>query len=215
MDFLTNAVFSLTVGIAGVIGLVRFRKVDPAYHPFLFLVWAALFEELCSIGILYAGYSNVILYNAFSLAEALLLCWQFWRWKVYRNKMFYVGLQVVFVLFWAFEWFGQPPAGFLSYFIVFYSFAVVLLSITCINQLLFRDMIPLFRNPVFLLCVCFILYYSFSALVEVFWMTGLQRSKVFRLHIHALLCYINLLTNLIFALAILWIPLRLRYILQC
>ena len=215
MNFFANAVFSLTVGISGVIGLVRFRKVDPVYHPFLYLVWIAFFQELCSILICCAGYSNVVLYNAYSLAECVLLCWQFRRWEFIQNEVFYCALLGVCVCFWGIEWIVQPPPGFLSYFIIFYSFVLVLLSINAINQLLFRDMISLLRNPIFLLCICFILYFSFSALVESFWMAGLQRSKTFRLHVHALLCYINLLTNLIFAIAVLWMPLRLRYILQC
>ncbi|GAA4736815.1 hypothetical protein [Flavisolibacter ginsenosidimutans] len=214
MDFVTNAFLSLTIGIGGVIGLLRFRKIDYRYHPFLFLVWSASIQEILSIIILYRGYSNSVFYNVYSLAEALLLCWQFRRWEVLKSKLFYRVLQAGLALFWLVEWLTASRNDFLSFFIIAYSFLVVLLSITGVNQLLFQDTLPLYRNPVFLLCLCFILYFGVSALVETFWMTGLKGSKVFRLNVYALLCYINLLTNLFFALAILWMPVRLHYILQ-
>lgn len=215
MDFFTNAFFSLTVGIGGAIGLVRFRKIAPAYRPFLFLLWASTLQEACSILILYQGYSNVVLYNVFSLAEAVLLCWQFRRWRTIRSKTLYAVFQGVLFLFWCTESIATSIFSFLSYYIIFYSFVVVLLSITCVNQLLFRDITPPFRNPVFLLCLCFIVSFGYSALVEIFWMAGLRNSTSFRLHLHALFCFINLLTNLVYVLAVLWMPMRLRYIQRC
>lgn len=214
MNFFTNAFLSLTVGIGGVIGLVRFRKIGPTYHPFLFLLWLAVLQEGLSILILCLGYSNVVLYNAYALAEATFICWQFRRWHTFRSRGFYAALQGLLFLFWCTEWLWGGFFGFLSYFIIFYSFVIVVLGITCINQLLFRDTTPLIRNPVFLLCVCFIVSFGYSALVETFWKVGLRQSLAFRLHLHALFCFINLLTNLVYALAVLWMPTRLRFILR-
>jgi hypothetical protein len=214
MDFFTNASLSLAIGIGAITGWIRFRKVDPAFHPFIYLVSAGFLHEVWSIALLCNGYSNVLLFNCYLLAEALLLCWQFHRWDIIARKGAFVFLQVILTSWWAVEWLFTPPQSFSSYFIIFYSVAAVLLSITCINRLLFREAGPLLRNPIFLLCACFILYFGFSALTEIFWMTDLKNSKAFRIRIHALLSYVNLFTNLVYAIAIIWMPTRFHYIMR-
>lgn len=212
MDFFTNVYMSLAIGFGAITGWIRFRKIDPAFHPFLYLLSAGFVHEVWSIIRLYTGHSNIVLFNSYLLAEALLLGWQFHRWGVIRRRGVFLALQLVLACWWATEWLLTAKNSFTSNFIIFYSITTVLLSITCINRLLFRDAGPLLRNSTFLLCACFILYFSFSALTEIFWMTELTNSKAFRIRIHALLNYVNLFTNLVYVIAILWMPMRFRSI---
>jgi hypothetical protein len=215
MTFLTSTCFSLSVVGGGLIGWVRFRKTDPAFFPFIYLVWLGSLNEVISAALIFSGYPNVISYNFFILGEAILTCWQFYRWQLFGNKKgLYYFFQCFFIGTWITEWMIRPFYSFSSYFIISYSFVLVLMSISTINQLVFKETTSLLKSPVFLICISFVLYFTISVLVETFWVFGLQQSREFRLKVQNLLSYINLLTNIAFTVAILWMPMRQRYILQ-
>jgi hypothetical protein len=217
MTFGLDVVFSLSIGLGAIIGWIRVRKTDPAFLPFLWLLWSGLINELISLVIVKAGCSNAINYNIFSLCEALLITWQFKRWKLFtRRKFLYYSLQALFVCGWFVESVIRARTNaFNSYFIIGHSAIIVLLSVNMINKTMFDEVTLLVLNPVFLICMGLIVYFTYAILVETFWMYGLNRSSVFRIHITEILSYVNLFTNLLFATATLCIPLKRQYILQC
>ncbi len=216
MSFWLSATFSLSVGFGVIIGWARFKKTDPAFFPFLLLLSLGLLNELISIGVMTAGKTNSINYNLFAIAEAMLVTWQFREWGLFdeRNR-FYFLLQVALPASCIAEWmFYSNGRIYTSHFIIGYSLLIVLMSIFMINRLLFSITENLLREPVFLICCGFCIYFSYTVLVEAFWLYGLNQSKDFRLGIYAILSYINLFTNLLYAFALLWIPLKRRYIMQ-
>jgi|SRR5436190_2707574 len=216
MTFELNAAFSLSVGIGAVIGWVRVKKTDPAFLPFLILIWLGFTNEVLSIILMKAGYSNAVYYNIFSLLEAIIINWQFRRWGLYRNNnRLYLIIQSLFLVGWITEILTKGSINsFNSYFIICYSTIIVILAINIVNKEMFKEPSSLLLNPVFLVCLGLILYLTYTILVEIFWVYGLNRTKVFRVRIYEIFAYINLLTNLIFAFAILWIPMKRQYILQ-
>jgi hypothetical protein len=216
MTFELNAAFSLSVGIGAVIGWVRVKKTDPAFLPFLILIWLGFTNEILSIILMKAGYSNAVYYNIFSLLEALIVNWQFRRWGLYgNNKRMYYIVQFLFVAGWVTEILTKGSIHtFNSYFIICYSTIIVILAINIVNKEMFKEPSSLLMNPVFLVCLGLIMYLTYTILVEIFWVYGLNSTKVFRVRIYEIFAYINLLTNLIFAFAILWIPMKRQYILQ-
>jgi hypothetical protein len=216
MSFTVNALFSLSIGITAIAGWVRCRKTDPAFLPFLWLVWIGFANEIMSLVIMYKGYTNVYNYNLYALVEALLVTWQFWRWDLFSGRRrAYFLLQTAYPAGWLAELlFSSKYHQFLSFFIIGHAIIIVLMSVAMNNRLLFKTAYSLFKEPVFLICAGFTVYFIYAILVEAFWMYGLQQSRVFRLRIYEILAYINLFTNLLFALAILWIPLKRQYILQ-
>ncbi|MCW3074283.1 MAG: hypothetical protein JWP69_1352 [Flaviaesturariibacter sp.] len=216
MSFFVNALFSLSVGFSALIGWVRYKKSDPAFFPFLLLVTLGFLHEILSILLLKAGYSNAASYNLFSLFEALLINWQFSRWQLFeKHPQGYHRLQCLMVTVWLCELaLQQSLLRFFSYFIIGYSFLIVLMSITLINRTIFRESRSLLRNSRFLICMGLIIYFIYAVLVETFWLFGLTQSQSFRVGIYQILSYINLFTNLIYALAFLWIPMKPRYIMQ-
>jgi hypothetical protein len=216
MNFWLNASFSLSVGLGAIIGWVRFRKTDPAFFPFLLLLSLGLLNELVSIVVMYAGKPNALNYNLFALAEAMLVLWQFSRWGLFKGRrQFFYLLQIIIVAGCAAEWILYSNGRiYNSHFIIGYSLLIVLMSILMINRLLFSVTDPLLREPVFLICTGFCIYFSYTVLVEAFWLYGLNHSKHFRLGIYDILSYINLFTNLLYAYALLWIPLKRQYIMQ-
>lgn len=216
MQFEMNAVFSLSVGIGAITGWIRFKKTDPAFFPFLILLWAGFVNELASILIISKGYSNAIYYNLFTLAEAIFISWQFYRWGLYgKRQRLYFSIQCLFIAGWLTEFLmRQNLQAFHSYFIIVYSTIIVFMSIHVLSNELFKEPGILFLNPVFLICMGFFVYFTYTILVEVFWMYGLNKSSVFRIRIYLVFSYINLITNLVFAFATLWIPKKPTYIMQ-
>jgi hypothetical protein len=216
MNFELNAAFSFTVGIGAVIGWIRIKKTDPAFLPFLWLLLLGFVHELTSFILSYAGYSNAITYNFFTLAEALLICFQFYKWGLFEQRPgLYYLLQFLFVTGWMSELLYRASLQeYFSYFIIGYATVLVFMSINMLNRLLFREPGSVLFQPEFLVCMGVVVYFTYTILVEVFWFYGLNKSSAFRLRIYEVFGYINLFTNLVFAFATLWIPLKRHYILQ-
>lgn len=216
MSFSLNVLFSLTIGIGAIIGWVRFHKTDPAFVPFICLLTVGLINEITGIGIAKAGYSNAITFNLYSLAESLLITWQFKRWGLFEKEIkFYYVLQASYIAGWTAEYILKDESRlFNSYFIIIHSVIIVLMSISQINRMLFSVSRYLLKEPVFLICMGMSIYFTYAVLVEAFWVYGLNQSVLFRLGIYEILSYINLFTNLIFAIASLCIPLKKQYIMR-
>ena len=216
MNFEWNAVFSFTVGIGAVIGWVRVKKLDPAFLPFLWLLWIGFAHEIVSFFIAKAGYSNALTYNVFTLAEALLISFQFYKWGLFeQHQTLYSLLLFLFAAGWLTEFIMRDGfQHYLSYFIVVYATAIVFMAIHMLSNVLFQEPGPVIFQPEFLICMGLLVYFTNSILVEIFWLYGLNRSSVFRLRIYEIFGYINLFTNLVFAFATLWIPMKRQYILR-
>lgn len=214
MNVATSAIFSLSIVLAAIIGKARFQQINPVFFPFIYLVWAGLLNEILSLMLMYNGRSNILNYNVYALVEVLIVCQQFYRWKL-ASRNFMIFATGLLSAIWLGEVIQSANSKFVSYFVICSSFFIVLAGISTVNKMLFRNIRSGNNRPVLLICFAFIAYFSFSALTEIFWSFGLLRSKAFRLHIQSLMSLINLLTNLAYAVAILWIPSKLRFFQLC
>lgn len=215
MNFTTHVLFSLTAGAGALIGWIRVKKTDPAFLPFILLLTSGFITELVSFFVLLKGYSNALFYNLFALAEALLVTWLYKRLGLYHRKYSYLILQVFYVVLWLCEFLYRFDGSvFMSYFIIFYAAILVLQSIDLLPDVLFQTSDKIYTNPVFLISMGMIVYFTYTVIVELFWFYGLNQSSVFRTRIYELFTYINLFTNILFILATLWIPLKREYILR-
>ena len=216
MSYELNVLFSMSIGIGAITGWVRIKKVDPAFFPYIIWLGISFLNEIYSYFITEAGYSNVISYDIFLLIEVMIINWQFKRWHLYeRGSKLYLILQLLFICGWVSEIIARGGLQqFDSYFIIGSSAIIVLLSINMLNQIIFKDPSVLIINPIFLICMSMVVYFTFSILVEVFWLYGLNKSKEFRISIYEILAYINLFTNLVYGIATIWIPMKPRYILR-
>ena len=206
-------IFSLSILIASVIGWVRFKKIDPAYYPFLYCLWIGTLNEIVSY-ILVANHQTTALNNnIYVLFEPILLVWLFKNWGSFRRApQMFTALLILFPILWIVEnFFISTITHFTFYYRIFYSFIIVLLSIQIINRLIMTERKNILKNSTFLLCVGFVIYYTFSVLVQTFWLYGLNVSREFTLKVVFILLTINLFSNLIYALAVLWMPTRHRF----
>lgn len=215
MSFELNAAFSLSIVIGAALGWSRFKRADPAFFPFLILLTVGLVNEVASIILIETRHSNVFNYNLYVLTEALLLTWQFLRWGLFRGaKRWYYFLQTAFVVLWMVENLIHSFQAFNSYFIMVHSFLLAMMGISMMNRVILKETMSLWRQPVFLICIGQVIYQDYAALVEAFWTFGVNYTDAFRTRIYEIHSYINLFTNLLFAFAVLWVPMKLRYILQ-
>jgi len=215
MIFTLHALLSLVIALPAIIGWSRFRKTAPAFHPFLVLLTAGFFNELISIAVISTKRPNAFNYNVYALAESLLILWQFYQWKAF-DKYIYRLLQLGLTGLWCWEHFIYSSLfQFDAWHLLSYCTVTVLLGINLVSRIVYTEPFRLYKNARYLICVGWIVFFTYSVIVEVFWLYGLGAGTEFRVYVLSILPYINLLCNLIFTLAVLCIPYSYRYIMQC
>jgi hypothetical protein len=215
VNYYWGAIIGYTLIIPGIIGAIRYKKIDRGFFPFIWLIWIGIFNETFSHYADEKWHTNAVNFNIYSLVEFILIMWQFKKWKAFANKKVYAVITGVALLFWVGENFlFGTITSFNSYFIIGGSLCIALTSIRMINVLVLRERDLLFKNATFLICIGFVSYYTYASIVEAFWVYGLSESYEFTLRVQDILLYINLFANLVYAIAVLWIPTRPRFILQ-
>jgi len=218
MSYYENLVISLFFAISPVIvGAIRFSKINPVFYPFLVSLWLSAFNLTFGYLIVHFGYYNIVHYNIWFLLDAFVLLWCFKIWNLFERAVkLYRALQVLFGLFWMAETliFTKLTLTYNSYFRIFYSFIIVLMSINTINYILIRERKSLLKNSVFVICCCFVLSNTITVLAEAFFASNLQLGDIFRLNMDRIITYATLLCNLIYVIAILWMPKKQAFMLQ-
>ena len=197
-----------SIVIASIIGLIRFNKVLPSYQPFIILLFLGLINHTLSVIFNETIKNNALNSNVYVLLESLLYLFLFKNWGAFikKNTLFYslfiflTGLWIYDNLIW------HSPHITNSLFRIVSSFILIFLSIGQLNKLIITAKNNLFYNSIFLICCGIIIYFSYKAIIEVFFFIQLEASQQFYIHIWVILVFVNLFVNLIFAWAVLWIP---------
>lgn len=205
MSHLLIRILGFSIIVPALVGIINVNKINHIYFPFLLCIWIGLLNECINyILIDFFHTSNSINTNIYCLIESLLYVWLFKNLDLFRSSKFYFLLISFLCTAWVFEnLIISNISQFDSYFIILYSLIIVLMSITMINRLIIKQT-NLLTNSSFLICSALIIYFTLSALTEIFWLYGLNSSESFRLNIYRIMAYINSSVNLIFASAILW-----------
>jgi hypothetical protein len=216
MNFYVALVLNSFIIVPAIIGWVRYKNISPAYLPFLILIWVGAINEIISFIVIRAFHSNIVNYNLYLLFESLLILWQFHRWRLFEKKKNYRILMALFIAGWLAEclFLTKLYLNFNQYFQIFYSFVIVLMSVNMINHVLMKDRRNLLKNPSFVISVVFVILFTYSVLVEAFWLYGLKMSPEFNNSLHYIFVFVNFLCNVIYALTISWMPKRQAFSLQ-
>jgi hypothetical protein len=214
MNHLEVVLFSSSILLPATFAAVKFRNTDRSFYPFIFFIWTGVLNEIISYFISARGGSTTFNNNIYILAEALLILWQFREWGFFQNfKKGFIVLVLLLVIIWVFDYRTIQGIGSMSLnFRLFYSLLIVIMSIHICNRLVFAFNGSLVKSPEFLICISFIIYFTYKILVEVFWIYGLNKAKNFRMDVYIIMAWINGLANIIYLLAILCIPKKPRYI---
>ena len=212
MDSTVRFILSLSIGLAVIIGIVRFRRIDSSYYPFIFNCSVALAVEILNWCLTQEGHPDafILVQNIFSYLDFYLFLWLFHNWGLFnRKKSTFITLASVFFVIWLLE--GLLSTGFVThnvYFFTLYSFALIFFSVSTFNKAVVHERISIFKNPKFWICIGLIIFYSFFILVVVTSISlfNVNVSREFRRGLQAIAVYSNLLVNLLYAVAAIWIP---------
>jgi len=199
--------------IAAVIAFFRFKSISDSYYPFIILIWLGLLNESISLALISNGYSNTVNSNIYVLFDYLLILWQFYKWNTSGPSRYYIVAVIGLIVWIADNFLMNSPDQNNSAFRVFYSFIVLFFSIDKMNSIIIFENLRISKNAIFLICVGFIFYYTLKACVESFNMFHPGLTRILLRKFWLILYIANFITNLLFALAVLWIPKRQRFIL--
>lgn len=211
MRFSIYDLYSFSIAIAAIIAIARYKRIYPGFRPFLFVCWAALITETVCYFLIYSGNYTVVPFGIYSLAESLLLAWLFRQLGVFdRHPVLFHALLISYIITWVVEviFFGSLSQN-MTWFRLGHSVMVLVLSIILLSRELSTQRTFLLKSPVFLICAGFLLYYSCAVIAGVFELYGGNRA--FRSQMQWISMYVNVIVNLIYAVAILCMPRRLRY----
>jgi hypothetical protein len=133
---------------------------------------------------------------------------QFHHWKVFtrHNKLILIIALILGVVWIAENLFYSTISSFNYVFLIAYSFVLALLSIYTINTIVVALNRPLFKNSMFIICVGLVIYFIYTIIVFTLLLVGGNKQvlrEVFEIKVD-----INALVNLIYAVAVYFIPVK-------
>jgi hypothetical protein len=181
-------------------------------------IWLGTLNEILSyivVNILFLH--NILNYNLFLIIDALLLFWQFEKWGLFGNNKKIAGfIYFVFSLFWMLEniFISKFNAGFNSYFRIFSSSLIVIMSIAMLNKIIMIEKKPLIRDSIFIVSGVLIVLFTYAFLTEAFIIYGVNMNAFFSTNIYFIFNFVNFGCNILFALAIWYMPKKQAFSLQ-
>ncbi|OQP55271.1 hypothetical protein A4D02_02875 [Niastella koreensis] len=154
--------------------------------------------------------SLFFLLNIYSYVDFLLFLWLFSNWGLFnRKKSTVIAIAGAFFIAWVVT--NIIFTSFINkanlYFFILYSFALIFFSVSTFNRMVVHERSSIFRNPKFWICLGVIIFYSFFIVYSSTGVTFMYvPSKEFRRGLQAIMVYSNLLVNLLYAVAVIWIP---------
>lgn len=207
----TFFILSLSIVFAAVLGVIRFRKMDPAYHPFVYYACLSVLVEIIVYILLSNSMTYMVgsVYNLFALAEFYLLVLMFHNWGLLKRKKdyFFIIIGLSYLLFASTLFIrGYNKINYFAQIVN--SFALIFFSISAFNKMILNERNNIFKNAKFWICIGMVIYYTYFILVntEKISFLHLKPSKYFDYKVWQINAYANLLVNLLYAVAVIWIP---------
>ena len=213
MNYYIIELLSLSIWIPGIIGAIRFPRIHHTFYPFIFYIWLGVTNETISGIIIRRGYSNAIPLNIYCLLELCILLWQFSYWnKMNRQSIGFIGLYIFSSLLFLLEnTMISDINHFNSYFLIYSSCLQLFMSIHILNLLVMSERGRLVKNPVFIICSAFVLFYLSQVITECFWIYGINISITIKMKMQEIHTIINFISIILYTIAIIWMPTRYRF----
>ncbi|KAF0240267.1 MAG: hypothetical protein Q8K64_02090 [Sediminibacterium sp.] len=208
MNYLLIEILSYSIGVSAFIALFKWKSIQKRDYFFIAFLWVGLLSEFISTFCIQLFKTNAVTSNIYIFISTLLLFMQFNRWGLFdKYKQLYLFIIAITSAFWFWENFIYSSIFYFGSFSrILNGFFIVLMSIHLLNILINQENTTLTKNPIFLICISFILFYTLKILVEIFWIYGLNASNDFRQSIYRIVTYVNLVVNIFYAIAVLWMP---------
>ncbi len=206
-----NHICTLSSVLAFIIAWIRYPVVLKSFRPFIYFLSFAFLNDLLSIYFIYRAHNNGVNSNIYVLVEFILIMWLFKNWKVQKRK-FLIYIAIITVIVWMLDTLIlNSITHFSSLYRIFYSFVIIFLSINQVNELIVNEPMNITRDSRFIICMAFIIFFAYKALLETFYLMEFKQSKSFYSVLFVILILLNLFINLVYALAALWMPTKQRF----
>ena len=210
-NYIIRVVFNHSIIIAVIIAMIRFKSIISDYYPFIFVIWLGLVNESLSLIMIYSTRSNAINSNVFVLLEYGLILFQFYKWNDSNSKKYYLLAGLGLLIWIADNFIINSIAQNNSLFRVFYSFVIVFFSIDQVNKMIIYEKGVLLKNAMFIICITFLFYYGCKAFVEAFNVFHSALSNMLLKNLWIILYFVNVIANVLYALAILCLPTKQKF----
>jgi hypothetical protein len=194
--------------ISVVISLFRVKKIEKKYLPFFIFLWLFLLNEVVTDVLIFYFRSNAINSNIYFLVTPVVVLYQLYLLFLHKpSKRVLSFLLVLLVLFWSYENFIYSSIwNFNTYTAIIQYILIIVFSLQVLSQHLSSETKDEAINLVFLLCGIFLLKYTLSLIIEIFWIFEINSSNSFLINLYRIVSYLNLLLNFVYPLAVLWVP---------
>ena len=151
------------------------------------------------------------MFNVYTMFEFSLVAWMFHAWGLFNgSRIFFITMMVVFFLAWLADTviFRSITSGSNYYFRALYSFSLVLFAVSTFNKMVVNHRGKIFENAQFWICLGIIIFFTFFLLDNAtkISLVNFTVSRKFRANLQEIIVFINVLVNLLYAVAVLWIP---------
>ena len=212
-NYALSIVLNFSIAIAAVLAAIRFKFVVKSFRPFMYFIWLGLANEMLSIILIKTHGSNAVNGNIFVLLEFFLILWQFYVWN-FDTKRKYIFIAALGVLAWITDnFFLNTIAQNNSMFREFYSFVVVVFSIYQVNKVIIFQRGNVLTNARFIISVTFLFYYACKTFVENFNAFHLGITPLILQEFWIIMYFVNAISNVVYAIAILCMPTMEEFIL--
>jgi len=203
-------ILSMSIVFPLILGIVRWKVIDTAYYPFIYNLLAVLLVEII-IKLLNHSTNVIKSVNIFSLVDFCLFAWLFHNWGLFNgNRKIFLLIIAGISVVWAYTSFFVTGFQHMNnLYLLIYSAALIFFSVTTFNKIVVHQRINIFTNARFWICIGIIIFYSFFILTRATDLsTGVLKhvSKSFKDNLQLINTYSNLLVNLLYAVAVIWIP---------
>jgi len=202
-------ILSMSIAFSVIIGIVRWKVIDPSYYPFIYNICIAMLVEIINALHTYSS-GTIKTLNIFSLIDFILFAWLFHNWGLFNhNRKRFLLIISAFIMAWIIiTFFITGFSNINNPFLLIYSFALIFFSVTTFNKIVVQQRINIFTNARFWICMGIIIFYSFFMLTRATDLSGgvLHLSKPFKMNLQNIVTYSNLFVNLLYAVAVIWVP---------
>lgn len=213
MDFFPIPfICSITIVPIAIIGVTKIKRVDSKYQPFLFyLFWYSIIILTSSVYAFFKIQNHFVL-NINGLVVFILLSYYFRLWKYIKsNYAFYASLFLVLVSYSYESFVLSTPFIYNTNTSMLYSFFLIIFSIASINQIVINSQVFLLKNPKFLISAGLLFYYCFNFVITAFGSFRLGYSSNFLTNLYIIEIIADVIKNIFFFLAIIWIPRKRKF----
>ena len=177
-----------TVLIPFLTAILVLRKISKEYSFFLSFIFLITICDLTLAflhGLFPRNYARVYVININILIEPLILLGIYNRFALFKNNRKLLPLLFIsFIIAWICETiFFRDFRHANNYFVFYYNFVAGMLTIKMINNVAETSKTPLYRNPKFILCAGFIVYYFGEIVPGIFLLSFFKASIFFKMQL--------------------------------